>query len=388
LATLPASDIDTDVAPAPRLVSVDVFRGMTILLMILVNNPGDWDTVYAPLLHADWHGWTPTDLVFPFFLFIVGVAIVLALKRRVDAGADKAALVGKLVRRAAIIFALGLFLNGFPFGLFGPHSFAERLETWRIPGVLQRIAVCFLVVSLLFLYCRERTLKLWTAACLFGYWALITLVPVPGHGAPDLDSKGGHLPGWLDLTLLGDHIWVLGKVYDPEGILSTIPAIATTLFGVLAGLLLVSSLKPEQRLVRLFVRGSLLVVAGYVWGWFLPINKAIWTSSYAVLTAGQAMCALALCYYFFDLRGHLAVAKPFLVYGVNSITVYVGSGLLSRTLGYVEIDGTSLQELLYAQLFSSWLPPYAASLAYAITWIAGWFAVLLWMYRRRLMLKI
>jgi predicted acyltransferase len=372
----------------PRLVSIDVFRGMTILGMILVNNPGDWGTVYAPLSHAAWHGWTPTDLVFPFFLFIVGVAIVLALKRRVDDGTDKAAIVGKLCRRAAIIFALGLFLSGFPFGLFGPRSFSELLETWRIPGVLQRIAVCYLVASVLFLYCRERALKIWTAACLFGYWAIMTLLPVPGQGAPDLDTKGGHLAGWLDRTVLGDHLWLHAKVYDPEGILSTIPALATTLFGVFTGLLLVSKLKPEERLVRLFVRGSLLIVAGYAWGWFFPINKALWTSSYAVFTAGQAMCALALCHYFFDFRGHPAVAKPFLVYGVNSITVFVGSGLLARALSNVQIGETSLQEFLYSHLFTSWLPPYPASLAYALTWITGWFLVLAWMYRRGLMLKV
>ncbi len=264
-----------------RLVSVDVFRGMTILLMILVNNPGSWHTVYWPLLHAEWHGWTPTDLVFPFFLFIAGVAIVLAMKRRVDEGAPRRAMVAKLFRRAAILFGLGLFLSGYPFGLFGPRTFTALLETWRIPGVLQRIALCYLVASLLFLYCRERILKAVTLASLFGYWALMTLVPVPGQGAPDLDSKGGHLAGWLDRTVLGDHLWVSAKVYDPEGILSTIPAVATTLLGVFAGLVLVAKIDPAERVARLLVRGSLLVATGYVWGWFLPINKALWTSSYA-----------------------------------------------------------------------------------------------------------
>ena len=224
-----------------RLKSVDVFRGMTIVAMILVNNPGSWGTTYWPLKHAEWHGWTPTDLVFPFFLFIVGVAIVLALKGRVDGGTPRGPLVVKVVKRSAILFGLGLFLTGYPFGLFGPRGFGELLETWRIPGVLQRIAICYLVVSLLVLFCRVRSLKILTVAFLVGYWALMTLVPVPGLGTPDIDDPGGHLSAWIDRAVFGDHVWVYAKVYDPEGLLSTLPAFATTLFGVFAGLLITSS---------------------------------------------------------------------------------------------------------------------------------------------------
>jgi predicted acyltransferase len=195
-----------DTAKPARLVSVDVFRGMTIVAMILVNNPGNPATTYWPLQHAEWHGWTPTDLVFPFFLFIVGVAIVLALKRRVDAGIPRGPLVAKIFKRSAILFALGLFLTGFPFGLFGPRGFGEFLETWRIPGVLQRIAICYLVVSLLVLFCRVRTLKILTVVFLVGYWALMTLVPVPGMEAPNIDDPGGHLSAWLDRAVFGDHV--------------------------------------------------------------------------------------------------------------------------------------------------------------------------------------
>lgn len=378
----------TQIHRPARMLSVDAFRGMTIIGMILVNNPGDWASVYAPLRHAEWHGWTPTDLVFPFFLFIVGVAIVLALGWRVEAGLPKGRIAGKLFRRAALIFGLGLFLSGYPFGLFGSESFAELIETWRIPGVLNRIAVCYLVVSLMFLYCRERALKIWTAVFLFGYWALMTLVPVPGRGAPDIDAPDGHLSAWLDMAVLGRHVWSGSKVYDPEGILSTIPALATTLFGVFTGLLLTARLEPMEKVARLFVRGSLLVVAGYAWSWFFPINKPIWTSSYAVMTAGQAVCALALCYWFFDLKGFRSVAKPFTIYGVNAITVFVGSGLLATTLYTVKIGESSLQKAIYTHGFVSWLPPYVASLAYALTWVVGWFAVLAWMYRRGLIVKI
>jgi predicted acyltransferase len=382
------TDTDTTTRSTERLLSVDAFRGITMVAMILVNNPGDRRTTYWPLEHAEWHGWTPTDLVFPFFLFIVGVAIVLALKRRVDDGAPRGPLVAKVVKRSLVLFGLGLFLTGYPFGLFGPRSFGELLSTWRIPGVLQRIAVCYMVVSLLVLTCRPRTLKVLTVIALVSYWALMTLVPVPGLGAPDIDSKGGHLAGWLDRTILGDHVWQYAKVYDPEGILSTIPAIATTLFGVFAGLLLVGRLDPADRLVRLFTGGTMLVVCGYVWGWFFPINKPIWTSSYAVFTAGLAFCGLALCYRYFDVHGHHKTGRLFAIYGVNAIAVFVGSGVLARTLAYVRVGGTPLQELVYTSLFVSWLPPYVSSLAYAITWVVGWFLVLAWMYRRRIFIKI
>jgi predicted acyltransferase len=382
------AESDTKTRSGERLLSVDAFRGITMVAMILVNNPGDPRTTYWPLEHAEWHGWTPTDLVFPFFLFIVGVAIVLALKRRVDDGAARGPLVAKVVKRSLILFGLGLFLNGYPFGLFGPRSFAELLATWRIPGVLQRIAVCYLVVSLLVLSCRPRTLKILTLTTLVGYWAVLTLVPVPGLGAPDINSEGGHLAGWIDRTVFGDHVWQDAKVYDPEGILSTIPAIASTLFGVFAGLLLVGRIEPAKRLVRLFSCGTLLVVCGYVWGWFFPINKPIWTSSYAVFTAGLAFCGLALCYRFIDVRGNRAIGRVFAVYGMNAIAVFVGSGVLARTLAYVRVGDASLHQLVYGGVFSSWLPPYAASLGYAITWVVGWFLVLAWMYRRRIFIKI
>ena len=371
-----------------RLVSVDVFRGMTIVAMILVNNPGNFQTTYWPLKHAEWHGWTPTDLVFPFFLFIVGVAIVLALKGRVNAGTPRAPVVVKVVKRSVILFGLGLFLNGYPFGFFGPHGFVEFLETWRIPGVLQRIAICYLVVSLLVLFCRTRTLKVLTIVFLVGYWALMTLVPVPGLGTPDIDDPGGHLSAWIDTAVFGDHVWQYAKVYDPEGILSTLPALATTLFGVFAGLLLTSGRAPVERVARLFVSGSLLVCAGFVWGWFFPINKPIWTSSYAVFTAGLAMSGLALCSWFFDHRDNPRVATFFTIYGVNAIALYVGSGVLARTLAYVDVDGASLKQLIHGHLFASWLSHYVASLAYALTWIGGWFLVLFWMYRRRLIIKV
>lgn len=385
-----------------RLLSIDAFRGLAIVGMILVNNPGDWSSVYAPLLHAEWHGWTLTDLIFPFFLFIVGVVIPLALGSRLAGGARPGALVTRAARRALILIGLGLFLSGFPFALFGPRTLERLLETWRFPGVLQRIGLCYFAASALFVAYGSgqrdwrrlrRTIRLSIAVLLLGYWLLMILVPVPalessGWVAPDLASKSDHLAGWIDRQVFGSHLWVSAKVYDPEGLLSTLPAIATTLFGVLAGLWLRSRREPLEKLSQLLVSGCLLVALGYLWGLVFPINKALWTSSYAVFTAGIATCALGLCYWFVDLQGHRSIARPFAIYGVNAITVFVGSGLLAKTLGYVRIDERSLHSVIYEALFTSWLPPYVASLGYAIAWILGWFAVMAWMDRRGLYWKI
>src|SRR5262245_19283500 len=221
---------DWNAAPgSERLLSLDVFRGVTIAAMVLVNNPGTWSAVYWPLGHAEWHGWTPTDLIFPFFLFIVGVSITLALGRRQTAGDPRGTLTRRALRRSAIIFALGLTLN-----TVSTLGYGDGLDTVRIMGVLQRIALCYLAAALLYLWSDWRTQAGVAAALLLGYWGLLALVPVPGFGAGDLD-KVGSLTAWLDRLILGQHIWGGSKVYDPEGLLSTLPSIATTLAGVLGG---------------------------------------------------------------------------------------------------------------------------------------------------------
>src|SRR5688500_14105220 len=251
-------------ARAPRLLSLDVFRGLTVAGMVIVNNPGTWRAVYPPLRHADWHGWTPTDLIFPFFLFIVGVAIPFALEPGGTRGT-----IAHVRRRAAIIFALGLALNA---------AWGFDPATMRIPGVLQRIAVCYLLAALLFLATRWRTQAIVAAALLVGYWAAMTLVPVPEHGAGDL-GKEGNLAGWIDRTLLGDHVWRVSRVYDPEGILSTLPALATVLLGVLAGHWLHTSRTPAHKSVGLLAAGVAGTGIGLLWGAWFPINKSLWTSS-------------------------------------------------------------------------------------------------------------
>src|ERR1044072_8912106 len=287
-----------------RLVSLDVFRGITIAAMVLVNNPGTWSSIYWPLEHAEWNGWTPTDLVFPFFLFIVGVSITLAFARRVEEGSVKRDLYLKVIKRTAIIFGLGLFLNGFPY---------FQLGTIRIAGVLQRIALCYLIASLIFLTTKVRTQLLIALALLVISWLLMTRLAAPGYAPGDL-SKEGSLASFIDRVILGPHIWKQGKVYDPEGLLSTIPAVATTLFGVLTGHWLRNERTRIEKVVGMFVAGAVCVALGWMWNAFFPINKALWTSSYVFFTAGLALQFLALCYWLIDIKGYKLWTKPFVIF--------------------------------------------------------------------------
>jgi len=381
-----------------RLVSLDVFRGATIMAMILVNNPGTWSAVYPPLRHATWNGWTVTDLIFPFFLFIAGVSIALAFTHRIEAGANRVDLLIKTARRSALLFAIGLFMAAYPIfdwdGTFGIR--AGAFETIRIMGVLQRIAICYFVASLLYLFTRPKTQSVIQAAVLFGYWALMTLVPVPDYGRVDLMDPQANIGAFLDRMILGEaHLWSgAAHRWDPEGLLSTLPAIATTLFGVWAGRLLAShTYEALQKAVRLLVVGASLMTVGYLWNWAFPINKSIWSSSYAVFTAGLAMSSLGALFWLVDVQKNRRGTKLFVVYGVNSLTVFVMSGLLARTLALIQIPvaegaSLSLQKWLFEYLFLAIASPINASLIYAIAWIVGWLAVLTLMYRRGVILKV
>jgi predicted acyltransferase len=370
------------VATTDRLISLDVFRGITIAGMVLVNNPGTWSSIYWPLAHAQWHGWTPTDLVFPFFLFIVGVAIPLAFGRRIESGGSKRDLYLKIIKRTLIIFALGMFLAGFPY---------FQLGTIRIPGVLQRIAVCYLVASIIFLKTRIRTQVIITSALLIVYWLLMTRLHAPGFATGDL-SKEGSLASFIDRAVFGPHIWRQGKVYDPEGILSTIPAIATTMFGVLTGQWLRTSKSQYEKVVGLFVAGSVCVVIGWSWNPFFPINKSLWTSSYVLFTGGLALEFLALCYWEIDIRKYQRWAKPFVVFGVNAIALFVGSAVMARLMGLIKLpwgDATiSLQGWIFQKLFLSWASPINASLAYAICFILLWLGLVWILYSRKIFIKV
>lgn len=366
-----------------RLLSLDIFRGMTIALMILVNNPGDWGHVYAPLLHADWHGCTPTDLVFPFFLFIVGVAIAFALGKRKASGQDQSAIVWKILRRTLIIFCIGLFLNGFPY---------FNLSELRIPGVLQRIALVYGISALLFLKFDWKGLLGFGIAFLLLYWGLMTLVPVPGIGPANLDPET-NLGAWLDYKLLAGHLWSQSKVWDPEGLLSTLPAITTGISGILTGLWLKTNKTPFQHFMGLLRVGAALVVIGLLWDLLFPINKKIWTSSYVVYTSGLALLVLSLIYYLVDYRNYRSWAKPFVIYGTNALAVYVLSGIIARLLylvSWTNASGatTTLKDWIYNTFFTSVFSEYNASLGFALANVLLLFGIAWILYRKKIFIKV
>ncbi|KUG07132.1 N-acetylglucosamine transporter [Solirubrum puertoriconensis] len=369
------------------MVSLDVFRGITVMAMILVNNPGDWGHIYAPLEHAAWNGCTPTDLIFPFFLFIVGVSLVYALDGVKRQGGPLGATTLRVVRRGAVLFALGLFLALFP---------KFEFDTVRIPGVLQRIGLVFILCSTIFLYTGRRTQLGLLGAILVLYNVLLQLVPAPGLGAASL-LPGQDLGAWLDRTLLTEaHLWKSSKTWDPEGLLSTLPAVGTGLLGVItAQWLRRRDVQPAEKVAWLFVDGALLIVLGLIWnGWF-PINKSLWTSSYVLYTGGIAISALAALYWICDVQGWRGWIKPFLVYGVNAITVFFLSGLIPRILNLIKqpLPGSGkevgLKEWLYQTLFvPNFGVPENASLAGAVTLILIWLGILWWMYHKRIIIKV
>ena len=379
-----------------RLVSLDVFRGATIAGMILVNNPGSWSHVYSPLQHAAWHGWTPTDLIFPFFLFIVGVAIPLAYTKRLARGVSRTDLVKKALRRTVLLFAIGVFMAAYPVVQIDPtfEWLRPGLGELRIMGILQRIALCYLAATLLFLYARPRPRMYWMGGILLAYWGALTLVPVPGHGSGLLDTPAATLPAYVDRLVLGtEHLWAGGDhLWDPEGLLSTLPALVTTMLGVWTGRLLLRETPPLAKVARLFAWGSVLVVGGYVWNWGFPINKSLWTSSYVLLTGGQAMCALALCYWAVDLKGHTRWTHPFVVYGVNALVVFVASTLVTKTLVHIQVtvsgETMSAHRYLFETVFLPLAPPMMASLLYALIYVLLWYGVLAVMYRRKVIVTV
>ena len=367
-----------------RLLSLDALRGITVAAMVLVNNPGTWRAVYPPLRHADWHGWTPTDLVFPFFLFIVGVSIPLSLGRRAGEGRERPVL-ARVLRRSAVIFLLGIVLNGFPW---------FDWATLRIPGVLQRIALCYLAAALVYLATGWRG-QAWAAAgLLLGYWALMTLVPVPGYGAGDL-GKAGSLAAYIDRTLLGSaHLWQQAKVYDPEGLLSTLPAIATTLLGVLAGGWVAAGRSPKAVAAGLAVAGLAAAVLGAGWGLWFPINKALWTSSYALFTAGLAAVTLSGCYWLVEARGFRRWAWPFAWFGVNALALFFLSTLAAKVLLLVRVgpEATRLHAWLFERLFAPWAASLntslaSVSLAWALAYVLIWWGAMWLMFRLGLRLR-
>jgi predicted acyltransferase len=369
---------------AVRLMSLDLFRGATIAGMILVNNPGDERTTYWPLSHAQWNGWTPTDLIFTFFLFIVGVSMAYSVASRLRRGESRQKLLRHVLLRGVVLFSIGLFLNGFP-----NHY---QMSSWRVYGVLQRIAVCYVISSVLALWSNRRGWILTSIACLAGYWILMRYVPVPGFGVPTRDipllDPDRNLAAWLDRKLLMGHLYEGTR--DPEGVLSTIPAIATSLLGLLTGDWLRSARAAKSKALGLAIYGITGIVAGKVLDQWLPINKKLWTSAYVIFTGGLALLCLAICYWVLDvklLRPRLT--KFFLVFGMNAIASYVFAEVIAHLLVRMSAaDGSTWQEMIYQTAFEPLASPRNASLLYGICYVAMCWIAMWVLYRKRIFLKI
>ncbi len=373
-----------------RLQSLDFFRGITVMAMILVNNPGSWDSVYSPLRHAQWNGCTPTDLVFPFFLFIMGVSIHFAYKSKKEAGLTRAAAI-KILKRAAIIFLLGIFLAWFTLPLSKMFDF-DRLATLRIPGVLQRISIVFLCSALIYLKSGWLGQIRIAASLLIAYYILMTWVPVPDFGPANLEP-GTNLAAWLDRLLLDGHLWAQSKTWDPEGPLSTMPAIATGLLGILTGQLFDEIKNPAERVSWIFFIGGILILLGLSWDIAFPINKSVWTSSYVLYSGGLAMQALAASHWLIDIQQRQSWTKPFLYFGMNAIFAYVISGVLAKILLRIQLTGGSgetepLWQYLYQNLYASWLTPKVASLLFALTFVGFFYVILRGMFHRKIFIKV
>ena len=419
-----------------RLISLDVFRGFTILLMTIVNNPGSWASIYPPLEHAEWHGCTPTDLVFPFFVFIMGTAIPFAMPtKHFDLG-----VFNKIMVRSLRIFCLGLFLAYFSrielFGLEGislllirlaitfavacallgnytlkiktylvlgifaimiflAYSQIEAFQDVRIPGVLQRIGIVYFFASILYLKTNLKTQLIVASSILLSYWILMAFVPVPGFGDANFE-KGTNLAAWLDNLLLNGHLWSFSKTWDPEGILSTIPAIGTGILGMFIGQILNLPITKIEILKKMVITGIVLLITGLLWNIIFPINKSLWTSSYVLYTAGIATLCLTLLYYTIDVSNHKKWTKLFLIWGVNPMIVFFFSGIIPRVLSSIKIQSPEIateQINLQTLIYKFWITPYFenplnSSLAYPILYAIFWSFILWIFYKKNLIFKV
>lgn len=372
---------------AKRLLSLDVFRGATVAAMILVNNPGSWGNIYAPLKHAEWNGCTPTDLIFPFFLFIVGVSIAYAYGTKKMDKPQHPALLLKAGKRALILFGLGLMLSLFPRVFVDPIG---ALEVVRIPGVLQRIAVVFFISAFLFLKLSPKKVLLVGASLLIIYWIIMTFIPVPGIGPANL-GKETNMGAWLDRTLLTEaHLWKSVKTWDPEGILSTVPAISTCLFGILVGVYLKrTDVDSPTKVAWLCFYGFVTFIIGMAWALEFPLNKSLWTSSFVLYTGGLATLVLALIYWIIDYKGYRRFTKPFVIFGVNAITVFFLSGIMARCLGLVKVsEELSLKGWIYSTFMTPYFSPTNSSLVYALFFMSIWGIIALIMFNRKIFIKV
>jgi len=415
-----------------RILSIDVFRGLTMILMTIVNNPGSWDYIYSPLAHAEWHGCTPTDLVFPFFVFAMGMAIPFSTNE--NSGMDTKVF-SKIFIRALRIFNIGLFLNFFSKitfeGLEGPYlmivrlffalligwallgnftsktklllalaiffiliilaySGIENFASLRILGVLQRLGLVYFFAILVFLIFKFKTQVFIAILVLLGYWAAMALIPVPGFGTPNFE-KGTNLAAWLDNLLLPGHLWASAKTWDPEGILSTFPAIVTALIGIWTGKLVKSNIQNLNR--WLFIYGISFLIVGKIWDFSFPINKALWTSSYVMYSAGWAMLVFGLINSLIANARINPILKFLIMWGVNPMIVFYGSGILPRALNMIKVPSEPKDISLLTYLYEKGLVPIFSnplnsSLSYALIYVVFWSLILKILEIRKLVFKV
>jgi predicted acyltransferase len=376
-------------APSQRIVSIDLYRGLAVAGMILVDNPGSDDLAYSPIKHAQWNGWTPADFIFPSFLFLVGVSMVFSFAARLKHGQRRGKILRHAFIRTLILIAIGLFVNAMPiFGL--------DLHTWRIYGVTQRIALCYFAAAVLVLWTNWRAQALAFVACLVGYWAILRFVPVPGLGVPGHDipfmDPARNIVAWLDRTVFPGRLY--NQVRDPEGLISTIPAVGTILLGVLTGHWLRSSAKPGTKVARMIVFGIAGLLAGLLWNLWFPINKNLWTSSFVLLTGGFAVIFLALLYWVLEIKNWAGRwTMPLLVFGMNAIAGFVADSFVygpGYTFTAKLSNGTTLNwhEAAQAELMSLGLSPANASLIYSLCAVAFCWLLLWLLWRKRIFIKI
>lgn len=360
-----------------RLLSLDIFRGFTIILMIIVNDPGSWNHVYAPLLHAKWNGLTPTDYVFPAFLFILGVSIVLSMTKQIAKGLSKNQLVKKVLIRSLKIYGVGMFLWLWP-------SFDFDVIRWA--GVLPRIAIVFLVCALIFLYTKRKTQLVIAALILIFYWLIMQYLPVPGIGMPDLSVAGKNWANYFDSQYLPGYLWK--KTWDPEGILSTFPAVVTGLLGMMAGYLLISEISIKDKLLKLFIMAATLLILGDASQYIMPINKSIWSSSFVLMTGGISCLILACFVHWVDIKGNALHFQFARVFGMNAIFSYALAGILYTVFYSKKLWGVSLSASFVEELTAIGFAPKLASLLYALFYV-----IIIWfptyqLFKRKIYIKL